>query len=155
VSQPSGFCGTFRPQTGTPGSFVNLNSGTVTTSLMLTITWTLPKAIVNASSDNGAAHYNLCLGAVNLTDPQGLNPTKGFPVKAPTPCPTIGAGGSISTACPKADAMFGVTFFWGILPDCPKKITGPCVASRTKDSVGNLIFKYIVPYPWDPNGYLG
>jgi hypothetical protein len=156
VSQPTGFCGTFQPATGSPGSFVNINSSTVTNSLMLTITWTLPKAIVNAQADNGGAHYNMCLGAVNLTDPQFLNPaTKGFTVKAPTFCPTTGT--TISTACPKSDVMFGVTFFWGILPDCPsaKKISMPCVASRTKDPSGNLIFKYVVPYPWDPNGYLG
>jgi hypothetical protein len=153
VTQPAGVCPGFAPAVGSPGSFVNVNFiGGGSNAPSLTITWTLPKAVVNLQPDNGAAHYNMCLGSVNLDHPNGSG-TNGYPIKAPASCPGKGV---ISTACPVADATFGVTFFWGILPDCPKKtLTGPCVVSRGKNSAGDLIFVYTVPYPWDPNGHLG
>jgi hypothetical protein len=144
---PPGVCPGFTPVAGVPLSFVNLNLlSTGGLHPTFTITWTLAKSIVNAQADNGAAHYNICVGAVDTTNPQNSPPELGWITKA----------GTRATAVP--DPLFGVTLFWGIAPDCKTKglVKGnPCVVSRSKDPAGNLIFQYQVGDPYDPNGSLG
>jgi hypothetical protein len=144
---PASGCGSLQPAPGSDGSFVDVNfvpSG-ATAGPTLTITWTLLKAIVNKMADNGASHYNMCLGAVNLNHPDGSGVV-----------PWTTKQGLPATGLADVDANGNaVKRFWGILPDCPKKIVGPCVISRTKNGAGDLLFKYAVPFPWDPNGYLG
>jgi hypothetical protein len=90
----------------------------------------------------------LCLGAVNVTDPQDVKPsTKPFITKSGAPAIAV------------PDPLFGVTLFWGLLPDCNAKglpANNPCVVSRSKDkATGDLLFQYQVAYPFDPNGSLG
>ncbi|HZR93487.1 MAG TPA: hypothetical protein VFA44_13890 [Gaiellaceae bacterium] len=117
------------------GSFVNiLGSGGATPTF--TITWTLDKSIVNAVPNNGASQFDICLGAVNLLDPSGGS-TTGWTTKDGTPAVGV------------FDPNLGVTLFWGILPDCPKTPTGPCVLSRHKDKAGDEIVQFLKPAPWD------
>jgi hypothetical protein len=134
-----------------PASYIDVNA-TVTAGPQptLTITWKIPKSVVTKipnipnNTNNGASHYDICLGSVNLAHPDGVGVT---------PWPTKDGG----TAKPVLDTSFGVVFFWGIIPDCPKKgtIVNPCMQSRNKDSLGNLMLTYITPYPWDPSGWAG
>jgi hypothetical protein len=160
ATRPNGVCAGFNTDASIPASRVDVNifnTGGATPTL--NITWTLAKAEVNKISNNGAAHYDLCLGGVKLTDtnhtpPPPIDTTTGYPIKSPALCPTTGT--TLSTACPVFDTTFNAWVFWGILPDCSKKLpSGPCVVSKTKDPAGNLIFKYQVPYPWDPTSHLG
>lgn len=146
-ARPVGVCPTFGEAPGLDASYVNVNE-VVTTGPRptLTITWTIPKAIVQKipnipqNNNNGASHYDICLGSQYLTTPA---PAQGFPTKN---------GGF---AQPVFDPVFGVTFFWGIIPDCPKAPTAPCMQSRTKTPIGDLVLRYLVPYPWDPTGWAG
>ena len=134
-----------QPQGLTPGA-VNVNYGLNQASL--TITWTISKAVRNKISDNGISHYNICFGGVNLSDPFASNPTAGFPTKTSALCPTTGI--KAAKACPVADPIFQVSFFWGVIPDCTSPLTGPCMVSRTTGTGGTAILTFKVPAPWDP-----
>jgi hypothetical protein len=101
-----------------------------------TVTWTLDKSIVQQVPNNGASQFNICLGAENLNDPSGAN-TTGWTTK------------SGSAAVAVADPNLGVTLFWGILPDCPKNPTSPCVLAKNKDKAGDEVIKFFKPHPWD------
>jgi hypothetical protein len=139
---PAGVCPGFNVAPGSAGSYVNLTiAGQGTPSM--TITETLDKGIVQNLADNGGAHYRMCLGAVNLQHPDGAGVT-GW---------TTSSG---AAAVPVFDPTFGVVFFWGLLPDCPKRgvLTGPCTVSQNKN-LGNLVYSYAVPFPWDPSAWLG
>ncbi len=148
-TRPTNACPTFRDAPGADGSFVNVNTtSTGTTKPNLTITWTIAKSLVNKipispnNFNNGTSHYDVCLGAAYI-DPNST--PHGFPTKN---------GG---TAVPVIDPVTGITFYWGIIPDCPKKgaSLNPCMVSRGKDANGNLILTYFVPFPYDPTGWAG
>jgi hypothetical protein len=139
---PAGACGSGFVPLGA-GSFVDINvSGGSTPSL--TVTWQLDKSIVNAQPENGAAHFNICLGAKNLLDPLGTS-TTGWTTKSGT------------AAVPVFDALFGVTLFWGLTPDCPNHgtPTGPCIVSKKKNQAGDVLITFVKPYPWDASWYGG
>jgi hypothetical protein len=118
----------FVPATNLAGTYVNVTGN----ASQLTITWTIAKAIVNLVADNGAAHYDICLGTVaNFTAKTGAQPTK------------------------LATDATGKPLYFGIIPDCGKGVTGPCMRSRSKDPAGNVILVYVVPQAWapDPGGW--
>ena len=125
------------------GAFVDINvSGGSTPSL--TVTWQLDKSIVNAQPENGAAHFNICLGAKSLIDPLGTS-TTGWTTKDGT------------AAVPVFDPVFGVTLFWGLMPDCAKNgtPTEPCIISKKKNQAGDVLITFVKPYPWDASWYGG
>jgi hypothetical protein len=134
ATPPSGVCfvdkkHAFVPATGLAGTYVNITGN----GSQLTITWTIVKAIVNAQADNGAAHYNICLGAVApFTTKSGM------------------------TTIPAPDATGTKTLNWGVIPDC-KSATGPCMKSRSKNAAGDVILVYVIPQAWtaDPGSYGG
>jgi hypothetical protein len=139
---PAGVCGSGFVPLGA-GSFVDINvTGGSTPSL--TVTWQLDKSIVNALPENGASHFNICLGAKSLPDPLGTS-TTGWPTKSGT------------AAVPVFDPLFEVTLFWGLMPDCPKHgaPTGPCIISKSKTQAGDVVITFVKPYPWDGSWYGG
>jgi hypothetical protein len=126
---PAGVCPDFVPQGA--GSFVDILGGQVSGGGNITVTWTLAKALVQQAGNPGAAHFDICLGAENL---QG----------GTTPWTTK----SGSPAVPVFDSNLGATLYWGLLPDCPKTPTGPCVLHRDKNQANEVVTFYL-PYPWD------
>jgi hypothetical protein len=117
------------PATGLAGSYVNVTTGTAS---QLTITWTISKAIVNIQSDNGAAHYNICLAtAISFTTKTGTQ-----------------------VATQETDDT-GKSLYFGIIPDCGKGVTGPCMKSRGKNPAGDVILVYVIPRDWasDPGSW--
>jgi hypothetical protein len=138
ATPPAGACPGFVPAIDAPGSYINV-VGPNPAQPSIVVTWTLDKTVVNEQPENGVAHYNVCLGAINL-----LGATTGYTTKNGT------------LAVPIFDPAFGQTFFWGVLQDCPAvNPTDPCVVSRTKTGSGNAVITFQVPYPWDANGWLG
>jgi hypothetical protein len=134
TAPPVGVCGNKTPLGA--GSFVNiLNLGTLDQP-DFTITWTLDKSIVNQFTNRGASQFVICLGAEDLSHPDG---------KGATPWTT--KDGSPATRVD--DPILGVTRFWGILPDCPKNPTSPCVLSKNKDKAGDEVIQFFKPHPWD------
>ena len=127
------------------GSFVNVITSGPPSAANYTITWTLDKSIVNQQPDNSAAHFDICLGAVNVNDPLNLNNTQGWQTKTAGP------------AVPVFDANLNQVFFWGVMPDCPKKGVpqGPCVQSRHKDNAGDEVVTWFKPAPWDGHYFGG
>jgi hypothetical protein len=144
---PSGVCPGFTPGPGVVGTYVNLTPSGSSTTPSVTVNWLIDQAVVTLFSNNGAGKYNICLGAVNTNDPQGTG--SGFPTK----------GGG--TATPVFDPVFGVAFFYGLLPDCSGNGTpvNPCILSANKLQNGDVSIVYVVPYPWigsfDPAGWAG
>jgi len=139
---PGGVCGSGFVPLGA-GSFVDINvSGGSTPTL--TVTWQLDKSIVNAQPENGAAHFDICLGAKNLIDPLGTS-TAGWTTKNGT------------AAVPVFDPVFVVTLFWGLMPDCSNNgtPTEPCIISKKKNQAGDVLIKFVKPYPWDASWYGG
>jgi hypothetical protein len=145
VTPPAGVCSGFTPAPGSPGSYVNVTSTSGDSHPTLTIVWQLAKVIVDQIPQNGASHYDLCLGSVNLLHASDPTFTSGWKTKDGTPAVRV------------YDPTFGVYVFWGLIGSCPKKgpLTGPCNASTSKTGSGDLLYTYDVPYPWDPNGWLG
>jgi hypothetical protein len=138
TAPPAGACPGFVPATGAPGSYLTVMR-TSGEQPSFVVTWQLDKSIVNQQPENGVAHYNVCLGAVNLA-----GGTTGFTTKYGTAAVGI------------YDPAFGQTFYWGILQDCQAAgPTDPCVASRTKSNAGDALITFKIPYPWDANGWLG
>jgi hypothetical protein len=143
-AKPAGVCPGFADAPGGDAGRIDVNSLNSTTggfaAPTLHFTWRLDKSIVLQIADNGASHYNVCLGAVWLGPP----PAVGFPTK----------GGG--TAIGKPDATFpGITVYWGILPDCTTNHpTQPCVQSLKKNG-GDEIIAFDVPSPWDPAPHTG
>jgi hypothetical protein len=87
---------------------------------------TWSKDLVNSIPNNGASFFDLCLGTNNV-----------FTTKSGAPA-TLQDGS-----------------YWGLLPDCPKTITSPCVESRNKTSAGDVVVVGAVPLGWDPNVWGG
>jgi hypothetical protein len=135
TAPPGGVCAGFVPQ-GT-GSFVNILPRGATLPDFV-ITWTLDKSLVRKSGNPGASKYNICLGAEDLNHPDGTGVT---------PWKTKSGGNAVGVP----DANLGVTLFWGILPDCPKKgrPAGPCVLHRNKTNAGDVVVTIFKPAPWD------
>jgi hypothetical protein len=131
---PAGVCNGFIPLGD--GSFVNI-LGHVTGGGNLTVTWTLAKSLVMQAGNPGAAHFNICLGAENLAG-------------GTTPWTTKDGSPSV----PVYDSNLGATLYWGLLPDCPKTPTGPCVLHRDKN-MGNEVVTFYLPYPWDASFHGG
>jgi len=125
---PAGVCPGFVPQGA--GSFINILGGVVGGG-NITATWTLAKSLVMAAGNPGAAHFDICLGAENLAG-------------GTTPWTT--KSGAPST--PVYDSNLGATLYWGLLPDCPKTPTGPCILHRDKNQANEVVTFYL-PYPWD------
>jgi len=125
------------------GSFVDILS-TGTSRPDITVTWRLDKTLVQAAGNPAASKFDICLGAVNLDDPSGSN-TTGWTTKSGVPATAVSNG------------FLGVTLFWGLLGDCPKKgrPTGPCVLSRFKNSAGDEIVTFFLAAPWDASFHGG
>ena len=134
TAPPAGVCGNKTPLGA--GSFVNiLNLGTLDQP-DFTITWTLDKSIVNQFTNRGASQFDICLGAEDLKHPDG---------NGATPWTTKDG----SPAVPVSDPILGVTRFWGVLGDCPKNPTSPCVLSKNKTKAGDEVIKFFKPHYWD------
>ena len=127
---PAGVCAGFTPAPNSQGVAVDVRPLTDLTE----VTITLDKSIVNSFPDNGAAHFNVCFGGLNLT-----TPSQPFTTKSGAP----------------ADFDSGTGLFWGILRDCSGTPTEPCVASRNKTGSGKAVIVFKVPNPWDLRGYTG
>jgi hypothetical protein len=145
VPPPHGACPGFSPVPGSPGTFVNVNTFTSTAQPSVTIAWTLDRSIVALNPRKHADQYELCLGAVNLLHPNDPTFNSGWITKQGTPALRL------------FDPVFNVNLFWGIVPDCPKRGASPdpCVISKLFTQATDLVVTYLVPYPWDPNGWLG
>jgi hypothetical protein len=147
VLPPSNVCPGFTPGVGVPEVFVNIAGSGDTGNPVVTVNWVIDHTIVNLSPSNGAGTYSVCLGAVNVNDPQGTG--SGFP--------TAGGG----TAVPVFDPLYGVAFFYGLLPDCHGSgpPVNPCIVSSTKSQSGDVTITFVVPYPWigsfDPTAWGG
>jgi hypothetical protein len=145
VSPPAGVCPGFNQAPGAPGSYVNVTSTSADSHPTLKVVWQLNRNIVDQIPENGASHYKLCLGSVNLLHASDPTFTSGWTTEDGSPAVRV------------YDPTFGVYVFWGLLPGCPKKgpLTGPCRVSSSKTGSGDLLYTYSVPYPWDPSGWLG
>jgi hypothetical protein len=145
IPPPHGACPAFSPAPGSPGTFVNINPLSSPAQPTVTIAWTLDRSIVALNPGKRANQYELCLGAVNLLFPNDPTFNAGWTTKQGTPASRL------------FDPVFNVNLFWGIVPDCPKRGTsaGPCVISKQFNQANDLVVTYLVPYPWDPNGWLG
>ena len=134
TAPPAGVCGNKTPLGA--GSFVNiLNLGTLDQP-DFTITWTLDKSIVNQFTNRGASQFDICLGAEDLKHPDGNGATP-WTTKDGSPAVRVD------------DPILGVARFWGVLSDCPKNPTSPCVLSKNKSKAGDEIIKFFKPHPWD------
>jgi hypothetical protein len=117
--------------TGVCGVFTALGTG-VTVSVrplpgLTEITMRLDKAVVNAKpTPNGVSSFDLCIGS-----------DRPFPTKSGSPNVVDG------------------DLYWGLLPDCPKRIASPCELSGRKDRSGDVILVGAVPEPWDPDVWIG
>jgi hypothetical protein len=129
VGIPAGVCNGFVPLGA--GSFIDILNGVVGGGGNITASWTLAKSLVMQAGNPGAAHFDICLGAENL---QG----------GTTPWTTKNGSPSV----PVYDSNLGATLYWGLLPDCPKTPTGPCILHRDKNQ-GNEVVTFYLPYPWD------
>jgi hypothetical protein len=121
-------CEGFTPLSGSDGVSVDVQPLTDLTE----ITIRLNKSLVNASPNNGVAHFDVCFGGINTSDP-----------------------GQAFTTKDGSEAVFVDGLYWGLLPDCHGTPTEPCVASRNKDKSGDALIVFDVPYPWDLRGYTG
>jgi hypothetical protein len=146
ITIPAGVCNypgyTFSQAPSTTGAVIE----TTATVSRFDVTWTLAKKFVKTTADNGAAKYNICLGALHLLDKS--NTAQGFPK----------LGGNFATPVPEPNLGPNIYLYWGLLPDCPRTIvatTGPCIVSRTKTTGGDMVVKFIAQYPWDLIPHLG
>ena len=150
---PPDVCDGFTSADGLPGAYADVTPGTSGTfAPSLTVTLTIDQMIVDARPNSGASQWDICLGSVNLLDPDGSSVTP-WTEKDGTP--------SDGVFDPILDAML----FWGVLPDvtggvgsCSEWATvpgaGPAVLSRNKVN-GDVMVVFCVPYPWDPQGIAG
>ena len=81
-----------------------------------TITWQLDKALVKQAGNPSPNKFNICLGAEDLSHPDGVGTTP-WVTKDGT-----NAIGVVDPDCPD------IQLFWGVVPDCPK---GTSVAMTT------------------------
>ena len=134
----------FKDGPGTTGAYVDVTStATATTHANFTVTWTLDKSVVRTITDNGAAKYQVCLGAVHLDDYSNTAP--GFPTS------TGGTATPVVSAFPNPNGTVNgspfVWYYWGLLPACTSKTpTNPCILPRQKKN-GSLVISYVVQYP--------
>ncbi len=112
------------------------NTGSGKTNVII-----IDKAVVQATSENGASFYRVC-----YTSPDAFTDRTGQPAPA-DPWTTPNAAGQVGPS-----VYFGTTWYTGLLPDCAKKNpVAPCVVSWTGDSGGNRMGTFLTP-PGDP-GY--
>jgi len=132
---PSGVCGSGFSQVGASAN-VDLLGGNKGNLL---VTWKLDKSLVG---HRNALSYNLCVGAVNLLDPNGTS-TTGWKTQNGSP------------AVPVADPNLGVTQYWGLLRQClfvpwaHGLPTSPCWIIKYKNFRGDVLIDAFLPYPWD------
>jgi hypothetical protein len=154
AAPPAGACLGFTPAPEMPASYVDVaasSGGPPGATPSLTVSWRIDKSIVDAQDDSGAAHWNICLGAVDLQHPDGVGAT-----------PWTQKDGSDSV--PFFDSVFNVVRFWGILGNVPGGTAScsalppgsdPAILSRNKEPGGDVVIVFCVPYPWDPMGITG
>jgi hypothetical protein len=132
---PAGVCGSNFDQLGASAD-VSLLGGSKGN---LQVTWKLDKSLVGRRT---ALSFNLCVGAENLLDPNGIS-TPGW----------ITQNGS--RAIPVADPNLGVTQYWGLLREClfvpwsHGLPTSPCWIIKYKNLHGDVLIDAFLPYPWD------
>jgi hypothetical protein len=122
---------------GTIGNVVETVSGNLTQSQpTFTITYTIQKSVLKAANLDklGASQFDVCLGAKRLD-----GGTDGW----------IDKFGNTTTADPTGT-------HWGVVPNASNQLplTNPFVAQKKKDGAGDLIIVLVVPFPWDPAGYV-
>lgn len=88
---------------------------------LIEITLTFSKELVMISPNNGASFYNLCDGTDHV-----------FKTKSGADATLIGGR------------------YYGLLPDCPKKIVAPCIESRNKTKSGQVVLVSATPTGFDP-----
>jgi hypothetical protein len=92
-------------------------SGAADSSALFTVTLEVAKSLVQASGRPGASTWQICFGSnVPFTALPGTSGTT-----------TIG----------------GVTYYTGLLPDCSKRQSAPCVQARHKDNAGDVIVTFL------------
>ena len=142
TTAPPGVCKGFTPIGA--GSYVNL----IGSSGDLTVTWTLDRTLVRQAGNPPALSFDICLGAEDLTHPNGTGAT-----------PWLSK--LFKPAVPVADTDLGVTLFWGLLQNCllvkwsHGKPTSPCWIDKRKNLRGDVIIDFFKPTPWDGRMYGG
>ena len=139
TAPPSGLCGSGFTPLGAESVFEVSGSSSQPS---YEVTWRLDKSIVNAQPENGASHFDICLGSKRVTQASCSDaPADGFFTKS----------GAKATCDPTSG------LYWGLLPD--KKGYGACtkpsILSRKKEHVGDVVIKFCIPYPWDPRVFGG
>ena len=154
VQVPAGVCGT-----GTI-AFQQLGDGfgvsTVKTpgnTPSFKVVATLDKSIVKKKRGNpGAAKFDICLGAFNVTNPP--------PGTGCSNDPATSKSWQAKNGC----AVLNGGFYWGLVADYPSQVKNcptlpgsnrfPGVLSKTKTNAGDVVITFCVPYPWDEKGGL-
>ena len=154
AAPPGGVCAGF-VQLGA-GSYVNI-LGVGAPFPDFTITWQLDKALVKQAGNPPPKKFNICLGAEDLSHPDGVGTT-----------PWVTKDGTNAVGVVDPDFP-DIQLFWGIVPSCPKgtsvtmatgknkpkpKPTGPCIVKRQKKK-GNVLVTFFKPAPWDGHVYGG
>jgi hypothetical protein len=143
VGVPAGVCGNGFTPLGA-GSYVNL----LGSSGNLRVTWTLDRSLVRQAGNPIALRFDICLGAENLSQPDGTGVTP-WRTKFFRPATAVD------------DPNLGATLFWGLLPNCllvkwqHGVPTGPCVIDKRKNLRGDVIIDFFLPYPWDASMHGG
>lgn len=163
VKPPDGFCGDlaggdpFGIGAGMEADFVRTSGDPSQPDF--TITARLDKSLVKPKPQpNGAATFDVCLGAKNVLNapspgtPACTNPFapdfhQSFPTKSGT--------------CAPYDV--GTNLYWGLLPDLPNGIAScsdpaivyPGVLRKNKNNAGDVIIDFCVPYPIDEKAGFG
>jgi hypothetical protein len=156
ITAPQGFCGaapgtSYGVATGGQIDVVATGgSGTPT----LTVTAFIDRSLVPVNA--GASHFNICLGALNVTHlppPTATDPTFCGPTTSPSQDNSFPTD---TGSCADYDA--GTNLFWGLLPDVTPgvrsctdaRVVFPGVLSKMKDAAGDVVITFCVPYPYDP-----
>jgi hypothetical protein len=135
LAPPANVCNGVAPLPGTLGDEVEVVGGNVTSSEpSITIEFIIPQAELRAAGLNDAEadiqSVNICLGAASFV--------------AGTP-PWLDNAGNPAVF----DPVTGL--YWGVVPNASSTLpaTNPYIASRRKDTAGNLHIILVKPYPWD------
>ena len=142
------------PPPGACVGFVQLGAGSYVNILGVgapfpdfTMVWQVDKALVKQAGNPSPKKFNICLGAEDLSHPDGVGTTP-WVTKDGTP-----AVGVVDPDFPDTE------LFWGIVPNCKGSIkkhkpTGPCILKRQKKK-GNVLVTVFKPAPWDGRVYGG
>ena len=121
-------CGT-TPPVYTPVSdvfsFAVFNAAGVPQSTLLTATLRTDKSLVNSSGHPGASSWQICYASTSRFTPRT---------------------GPLGT-----EAIGGVSYFTGLLPDCTSTKRAPCVQARNKNNAGDVIVTFLAL--GDPYGH--